>query len=116
MATQASTTIEAEYRPSMDEIMSDQLRRLLDGALGVIRKVAAAHGIRGGTVDVNLHTSPESGAQTIFLVHDVDINPDQALEYWDELAKTMYEWVQHLPKKAKGEWGERISVAVRWYE
>jgi hypothetical protein len=102
------------YQPSAGPLLTDVIRPLVAAALEVMAQQSAMHGILDGTVKVSGFVSAEEDddSEEIVLTQYVDLPPDAAADYWDDLAAAMYAWAGTLPTALQdtARWGIAVSV------
>lgn len=106
---------DAEYdESSVAQMLTDRVRPVLEQVLHVLRDQAALSSVSVTRVEVEGFSDPEEDSQQVVVAQWVDLPPEQALDYWEQLSARVGLWSQLLPEHLVRIVSERMAIEVWW--
>jgi len=106
---------EPEYdHTSVDHLLTDRMRQVLQGVLGILKRQAKLNYTLTTAVSVWGLANPEDRSNSVVVTQWVQLPSKHALKYWDRLAVAIHAWSETLPRALAIIVHERVVVEVRW--
>jgi len=105
---------ELRIDPSALPILTDDTQSLLLRFLKVCLDETLKRDVSLYLIEISGFSDPEENTSEIVVTHWVDMPPDQALEYWNEIGLTPEKWRGALSKHLQKLALKHIAFEVRW--
>lgn len=105
---------EPAYLPSVDHMLTDRVKEVLDTLLPLLKKQARLNFVAVTRVEVEGFLDPEEQSEEVVITQWVQLPPRQALTYWDRLAIAVQRWIDCLQQQSARVTLQRIAIQVRW--
>ena len=115
MATETQAKLRVTYLPSVEPLLTDEMRPLVEGALEEMARVSARHGIMECVVEVEDYVSPEwdeNEPAQVFLNQVTELPLDFQGDYLEQLAIAHWEWAGTLPPALRDIARQRIWPSI----
>jgi hypothetical protein len=99
---------------SLTTIWTDRASEVVEFFLPVLRAEAASSFAYVTRVQVEGFVDPEEEFEQISITQWVQLNPEQALDYWDHLGLAIQERTDLLPDYLAELASERVAIRVAW--
>jgi len=108
------TNPEPVYDISVHPMLTDRVLETLKRMLPVLAHEAHRNLIPVERIEVRGFVDVEENFDQVVVIQWVNVSPQKALNYWENLGATLEFWMEYLPEELAKIALERISVSVRW--